>query len=715
MSLGRRDSEIFLVSALILYLELVLIRWLGTEVRVFAYLGNLVLVVCFFGTGLGCYRAAQPVSPTRLGLNLLLVVGSIANPFHVGRLDLKRLTPLLSGFEDSLLWKYEKDGTTLEVAAALLVMAFLLYLIVFVFMPLGQLLGGALEAHPAVIRAYSVNIAGSLAGVWLFNAMSVASLTPPVWFGVVAALLVLTLVVARVRFGLAIGLSMLAVLAVWMGRDTEVQTFWTPYNRLTLQPFYLEAPTRTERVQQGYVLEVNGTFYQHMLDLSEAFVRAHPDIVNPELVALGHYNLPFAFKPEVDRMLIVGAGSGNDAAAALRHGVREVDCVEIDPRIYELGRKLHPEHPYDSPRVHVAVDDARAYFKRARGTYDVVWFGWLDAHTLGSSFNNLRLDHYVYTRESLAEARRLLSPNGIVVLSFAAERRWIADRLVGMARQVFGQEPLAYVVTEIPRQCGGGGNLAVICGRQPVTLASVSDPALRTFIQAHQIKLPGTTRPTTDDWPYLYLQHARIPKLHLLTSLAILATGALARRRAFGLKGGPDWHFFALGAAFLLLEVQTVSRATLLFGMTWSVNAIVISAVLVMILLANLAAARWPALPRGVAVTGLAVTVSALALVPLDWFNALGAVLKLLAASAFLTAPVLFSGLIFIRSFAVCADKARALGSNLIGALCGGLLESLSFVTGLRALVLLVGLFYLIALLTNRHLPRHVGLSASPA
>jgi hypothetical protein len=439
-----------------------------------------------------------------------------------------------------------------------------------------------------------------------------------------------------------------------------------------------------------------------MLDLSDAFVRAHPDLVNPELVARGHYNLPFAFAPHIDRMLIVGAGSGNDAAAALRHGVREVDCVEIDPRIYELGRKLHPERPYDSPRVHVHVDDARAYFKRAAGPYDVVWFGWLDAHTLGSSYNNLRLDHFVYTKESLTEARNLLSEDGIVILSFAVERRWMADRLVGMAREVFGHEPLAYVVTEIPRQCGGGGNLAIICGRHPVTVDNVSDPALREFIRAHVIDLVGKTRPTTDDWPYLYLREAKIPKLHLTTSLAILAAVLLARRRAFGFAAGLDWHFFALGAAFLLLEVQTVSRATLLFGMTWAVNAIVISAVLVMILLSNLTESKWPKRPHWFELAGLAATVIALAFVPLDAFNALGAGAKLLAASALLTAPVYVAGLIFIRSFAACENKAQALGSNLIGALVGGLLESLSFMIGLRALVFLVGAFYVMALAVRR-------------
>jgi hypothetical protein len=94
----------------------------------------------------------------------------------------------------------------------------------------------------------------------------------------------------------------------------------------------------------------------------------------------------------------------------------------------------------------------------------------------------------------------------------------------------------------------------------------------------------------------------------------------------------------------------------------------------------------------------LTVTVMALGFVPLDWFNSLAGATKLVVASAFMTAPVFFAGLVFIRSFAACADKSQALGSNLIGALVGGLLESISFVTGIRALVVLVGILYVLAL-----------------
>jgi hypothetical protein len=696
-SLLRRDAEAFLLGAFILFAELLLIRWIGTEIRVFAYLGNLILVVCFFGTGLGCYLASQTVSLPRLGASLLLLVTLVANPLHLRALNIHNASYLLSGFEDSTLWQ-AFGQTIVQVIAGLIIIVVLVYLVAFVFVPAGQLLGRAFAQHPRTIRAYSINILGSLAGIWMFDTLSWASLKPTAWFVVGTGLLAALVIVARQRGGWsAVALTALAPLVVWLGQEPAWRTVWSPYHRLTVQPFY--ADPETNRVPQGYAVDVNGAFYQHILNLSEDFVRKHADILNPELVARSHYNLPFCFKPAIHRMLIVGAGTGNDAAAALRHGVEQIDCVEIDPRIYALGRELHPEKPYDSPRVRMTLNDARAYFKQARGSYDVIWFGWLDSHTIGSSYNNLRLDHYVYTRESLAEARQLLNENGIVIIGFGAERWWIADRLAVVLREVFGHDPITYSDPDIPRQCGGGGNLTLVCGKKPIRIDDVADEPLREFIRAHQWHLPGTTRATTDDWPYLYLQRAKIPKLHLLVTLAIPCAVLLAQRRMLGFKQGLHLHFFALGAAFLLLEVQTVSRATLLFGMTWVVNAVVISAVLVMILLSNLVAWRWPRFPQTAIITGLVITITGLALVPLDWFNALTGLSKLIAASAFLTAPVFFAGLIFIRSFAVCADKARALGSNLIGALAGGLLESLSFVTGIRALVVLVGLFYLIAIL----------------
>jgi len=78
--------------------------------------------------------------------------------------------------------------------------------------------------------------------------------------------------------------------------------------------------------------------------------------------------------------------------------------VDIDPTIIQIGRAIHPEKPYASPQVNLIVDDARSYFKKTQGQYDLVVYSLLDSHTLFSSMSSLRLDNFVYTVEGFREA-----------------------------------------------------------------------------------------------------------------------------------------------------------------------------------------------------------------------------------------------------------------------------------------------------------------------
>jgi len=55
---------------------------------------------------------------------------------------------------------------------------------------------------------------------------------------------------------------------------------------------------------------------------------------------------------------------------------------------------------------------------------------------------------------------------------------------------------------------------------------------------------------------------------------------------------------------------------------------------------------------------------------------------------------VVFAGIIFIRSFAQAAFASDAVGSNLFGALVGGLLESMSFWLGMKSLTVLALCLY---------------------
>jgi hypothetical protein len=70
---------------------------------------------------------------------------------------------------------------------------------------------------------------------------------------------------------------------------------------------------------------------------------------------------------------------------------------------------------------------------------------------------------------------------------------------------------------------------------------------------------------------------------------------------------------------------------------------------------------------------------------------------------------MLFSGLIFVRSFANAGHKDEALGANLVGGLFGALMQSLTFIIGIKALLLIVAACYVVSLMT---LPRNAMAAA---
>ena len=141
------------------------------------------------------------------------------------------------------------------------------------------------------------------------------------------------------------------------------------------------------------------------------------------------------------RVLVLGAGTGNDVAAALAMGAESVDAVEIDPDILDLGRSLHPARPYDSPKVRLVNTDARAFLNAPGEDYDLVVLGTLDSMTRLSALSNVRLDNFVYTQESLAAARDRLTEDGGLALYFMVGKEHIHEHLLALMAQTFGELP----------------------------------------------------------------------------------------------------------------------------------------------------------------------------------------------------------------------------------------------------------------------------------
>ncbi|MDP3045885.1 MAG: hypothetical protein Q8O07_00195, partial [Chloroflexota bacterium] len=104
LSATKRTIALLVVSVLGLFLEMLLIRWIGTEIRVFAYLQNTVLIVCFLGLGLGCFTSRQSISLRQAFIPLALLVLLLAVP--VSRQGLGGISELLSAGGDLLIWYY---------------------------------------------------------------------------------------------------------------------------------------------------------------------------------------------------------------------------------------------------------------------------------------------------------------------------------------------------------------------------------------------------------------------------------------------------------------------------------------------------------------------------------------------------------------------------------------------------------------------------------
>ena len=411
------------------------------------------------------------------------------------------------------------------------------------------------------------------------------------------------------------------------------------------------------------------------------------------------YTMPYALGRPPGRVLIVGAGTGNDVEVALVSGAETVTAVEIDSTIFEIGLRHHPQHPYSDPRVLVIIDDARHFLKTTRERFDIILFSHLDAHTVLSSYTNVRLDNYIYTVEAFRDARARLNPGGMLYVSFWAEQSFVAARLGTNLYRAFGYAPIA--LEEIHRLPILVHLVNFVTGERG--LLKSFEKTTKTWPNFSSLKYdPERTVASTDDWPFLYLPRPSLPPLILLLSgvALFLAGGLIWRMRPRGTRF--DGRLFWLGAAFMLLEVHNVSRLALVFGTTWQVNAWVIAVILILILSANavcMELRRRGRKPGKWAIAGLFVSLAAAYAIPLDWLAASSLLMQGLFATSLLSLPIFFAGLVFAQSFSESPTPGFALGWNALGAVVGGMAENASYVWGIPALVPLAAIFYMAAIL----------------
>ncbi len=671
-----------------LFAELAVVRWTGSELPQLSFFKNLVLIAAFLGAGLGMALGARRPGLRWVGPPLLLVLaGTVSLAHSSGIGGVLRLGDL-----DEFNWGLRAATDVWQSLPFLGAMVLLFVLVACLFLGFGAAVGHAMVALEP-LPAYLWNLGGSLVGALGMAAVSWQEMSPWAWFAVLAVPLVWCAPSGRLRIPFLVAAAAVP-LAVLLGSTPGV---WSPYSRITLTDEVLLSDQGAPLLHVP-MLQVDGAYFMRALDL-----RAPDQRVVLVRYATAHYAIPYRLT-QPRTVLVLGAGMGNDVAAALRYGAVRVDAVEIDPVIADYGRRLHPEHPFDSPRVRLIVDDARSFLTRCRDRYDLITLGLLDSHTLLANLPGVRLDNYLYTVESLRSMRDRLTPDGVVALSFAVPtvRPWLALKLDRLASAAFGEPPLAFA----PMYDGSFLFLSGPGTHSAEVQARALSPALAPYRVEHAALQQtvdnaggSTVAVPTDDWPHLYLRQRGVSPAHLavflvLALVALFAAGSLTRN-----TGAFDLHFLLLGAGFLLVETKGIADLGLLFGGTWLTVTAAISAVLFMSLISAWLVLRLRPRSRRPAYIGLgasllllvAVRPAVLLVLPLGWAQLCGALL--------VAAPVLFSGIVFSVSFAEHDNPPLALGSNLLGCVLGGFLEYASLSYGIRALgVIALALYALSAL-----------------
>lgn len=669
-STGRDRLLLAAATFAILVTELALIRWFAGQVRLFAYFSNIVLISAFLGMGLGILLGRSRPGLVHLALPTLALLSlALGFSFQLGLWSLS--FPDISIY----LWEADTRPAVLTFLRNLGIMLGLFWLMCLVFLCAGAAVGHYF-ARLEALDAYSWDLGGSLVGILLFMVLTWLSTPPPVWLlpGVIALAMLSGRWYAWVAGVIVIG-------AAWFSIDGAE---FSPYNRIDFSE-------NREGKAVDHVVIVNRDYHQWIRDLRPATIEdaeLAPDVREHRLMLRTAYDIPFRINPTRDRALIVGAGTGNDVSAALRNGYGACWSVDIDGRLIDLGRRLHPERPYSDPRVRPIINDARAFFEQYRGEpFDVVCFGLLDSHAMFSAMSTLRLDNYVYTVEGIRAAWRHVAEDGHLSISFSVYAGdWLADRLYWTITEATGRRPIVL-------NHGMDWGYAFIV---PGKTARLDLESLGAMPRVEPSRPREETRVCRDDWPFLYIRPGVFPVGYVFLISAILLTGLVAVRRVMQAVGSRrfDWPLFLMGAAFLLLETRGVTNLSLLFGSTWVVNASVFSGILAIVLLANILVQKGRVGRIGAWQILLLASVALLAFFRPAWLAGFDMGLRGLLGGLVNALPVGIAGIVLSQRLRRASDPVTSLGSNLLGAIVGGSIEYVSMWVGLQAVAFIVLALY---------------------
>jgi spermidine synthase len=204
---------------------------------------------------------------------------------------------------------------------------------------------------------------------------------------------------------------------------------------------------------------------EHDLTLNEG--QAIHSVYDPNRVLSGGYWDYFALTPMLgyrnwrgqrpEHVLVIGLAGGTVARIlTAAYGPVQIDGVEIDPRIIDVGRRYFA---MTEPNLNAVAADGRYYLDQARSDYDIIV---IDA------YRQPYIPFHLTTREFFQEARRHLGPNGVVAVNVgrAPGDYRLVEAISGTLGDVFSEVYQQDTATSL--------NTLVYAPNQPVQPAEVA-------------------------------------------------------------------------------------------------------------------------------------------------------------------------------------------------------------------------------------------------
>lgn len=667
--------KLFIISFVSLFMELLFIRWIPDSVHILSFFGNFTLLAVFLGLGIGLASRSNDDDEGKI-LNRIMI-----NVF-VMSIIIMMFDMLSFGVKSSGDYSFNEDFFKYKLQINIyLILSLFLFLTTYTFIPVGRMINLFFTGGKPLI-AYSVNIGGSLLGIIFFSLLSY--MCTPLWLWMAIALFSLMPFAKSRKIHIAVSALLVFVILISININESrfrYKKIWSPYYCMKLSS-----------LNKNHVfIAIGNSFLLSGLDMN-----AKCDDLSTKSV-IDYYELPYLFVKSPENVLILGSGMGNDVAYAIKMGAKRIDAVEIDPKIIDIGRKYHPNQSYKDQRVNAIAEDARSFTKNTKNTYDLIIFGTLDSHGLFSQMSSLKMENYVYTLESIKDAKKLLRKNGLLYINTGFFSPFVSYRLYNCIKEAFGSEPLFFMNDR-------GINMYL---NGSIDKIPISDLANRTYWRVYFDrekvfeKFPESFIIPTDDWPHIFLKERKIPREYLFSHLILFLMSFIFIAFYFRKSGAFSLNYFFMGAGFMLLETKSITEMGLLFGATWIVNSIVIASILLIILAVNVFLIKYEGFNRLYLMYGLlGASLTATYFFPLQVLNSYIFPVKLMLAALFISLPIFFASSIFSLNFRNAGNRTTIfLASNMLGAVFGGIIEYSSMIYGLKFLIVFSLALYFVSLL----------------